>query len=133
MSIETYNLDPVNGMVQIENIATQQEEMADMTTPISELVNDSQIVQEQSAMYLKPPPVSSGGGDQKKKKSQGSLTPEQMDAIIAGISAIVAFSKPVQTKLVDMIPGDGLMTMFASALVAAIVFFFAKRFLLKRQ
>lgn len=128
MSIETYNLDPVNGMIQIENVATQQEEMADMTTPISELVNDTQVVQEQAAMYLKPPPTES-----KKKKSQGSLTPEQMDAIIAGIAAIVAFSKPVQTKLIDMIPGDGLMTMFASALVAAIVFFFAKRFLLKRQ
>lgn len=128
MSLETYNLDPVEGMVQIENVVQEQEqEMADLTTPISELIGDEpdpQVVQA-------PPPTLTQG---KKKSSSSGLTPEQLDAIIAGIAAIVAFSKPVQSKLNEILnAGDSLTGILASALVAAIVFFFAKRFMAKRQ
>lgn len=131
MSLETYNLDPVEGMVQIENVVQEQEqEMADLTTPISELIGDEpdpQVVQ------APPPPVLSSQGKKKKGSSSG-LTPEQLDAIIAGIAAIVAFSKPVQSKLNEILnAGDSLTGILASALVAAIVFFFAKRFMAKRQ
>lgn len=129
MSLETYNLDPVEGMVQIENVVQEQEqEMADLTTPISELIGDEpdpQVVQA-------PPPTLTQG--KKKKSSSSGLTPEQLDAIIAGIAAIVAFSKPVQSKLNEILnAGDSLTGILASALVAAIVFFFAKRFMAKRQ
>lgn len=128
--IETYQLDPVDGMVQIENVEQEQEtEMADLTTPISELMGDPdpRVVQSPPAA----PTLSMTG--EKKKKSSGSLSPEQMDALIAGIAAIAAFSKFIQTKLSDFIPGDGLTRTLASALVAAIIFFFAKRFMVKRR
>ena len=130
--METYQLDPVQGMVQIENVAQEQEtEMADLTTPISELIGDEPdvkvITQQQPTLSL------GGGGPTKTSKKKSGLTPEQMDALIAGIAAIAAFSKPVQNKIAEFIPGDGLTTMLASALVAAIVFFFAKRFLAKRH
>lgn len=128
--VDTYHLDPVDGMVALENIAEQQEEqMADLSTPISDLLgpSDPQVIQ-------KPSPVLEPVASSTKKKRQSGLTPEQMDAVIAGIAAIVAFSGPVQSKLSDIVPGtDTLIKMLASALVAAIVFFFGKRFLSKRQ
>lgn len=130
--METYQLDPVEGMVQIENVAQEQEtEMADLTTPISELIGE-----EPDVKVVQQPTLSLGGGGAPSKsssKKRSGLTPEQMDAIIAGVAAIAAFSKPIQNKIADMIPGDGLTNMLASALVAAIIFFFAKRFLAKRQ
>ena len=53
----------------------------------------------------------------------------------SGIAAVIAFSKPVQSKLSTMIPkfmedgGLSLTGMAATALVAAIVFYFARKFL----
>lgn len=64
------------------------------------------------------------------------LTKDQFQALVAGLAAVVAFSKPVQTKLADVVPkflgehGELSLTgMIVSALIAAIVFFFAGRVL----
>jgi hypothetical protein len=121
----------------------------DFSTPISEVMPsaafDSGV---DSATYNSPTTqrvtgVSPGmiGGPPTKSDSKNplGLTDEQFQAAIAGLSAVVAFSKPVQDKLADMIPkffneaGNMSSTgMAVSALLAAIVFFFALK-LLKNQ
>jgi hypothetical protein len=129
--METYQLDPPNGMVSIsENVEQPQEEpMAEFSTPISELMQDepdAQVVQQPMMMLGKKesaPPA---------KKRQGSLTPEQMDAVIAGVAAVIAFSKPVQDKIAQMIPAGGLVGTLATALLAAVAFYFLKQFLVKK-
>lgn len=62
------------------------------------------------------------------------LTREQFQSVIAGIAAVVAFSKPVQGKLATVVPkflgenGDLSLTgLLVSALIAAAIFFFAGR------
>jgi len=64
------------------------------------------------------------------------LTKEQLHALVAGIAAVVAFSKPVQDKLSTVVPnfmGDSgalsLTGMVVTALIAAIVFYVANRVL----
>lgn len=67
-----------------------------------------------------------------KKANPLNLTDEQMEALLAGLVALVAFSKPVQDKLGGMIPqvasDPGSPTsMLVLGLVAAIIFYFGKR------
>lgn len=80
---------------------------------------------------ISPGMIQGGGGDSKSK-----LTKEQLHAIVAGAAAVIAFSKPVQSRLSTMVPkflneaGDLSITgMLVSAVVAAIVFYFANQFL----
>jgi hypothetical protein len=71
-------------------------------------------------------------------KNPLGVTDEQFQAIIAGVIAVVAFSKPVQSKLAEMVPkflgesGDLSTTgMVVSALIAAALFYFATQALKK--
>ena len=66
----------------------------------------------------------------KQSKNPFGLTDEQLHAAIAGIAAVVGFSKPVQSKLSSFIPkfelssGDLSLTgMIASAFVVAVIYF----------
>jgi hypothetical protein len=89
-------------------------------------VPQQQMVQQQQA----PQQAAASGG------KKGNLTPEQMDALLAGVAAVIAFYKPVQEKLAGMIPqmvGAGGETsnvgLLITALVAAIIFYFGRRFI----
>lgn len=67
-----------------------------------------------------------------KKANPMNLTDEQMEALLAGLVATIAFSKPVQDKLGGMVPqvaaDPGSVTSMATmGLVAAIIFYFGKR------
>lgn len=67
-----------------------------------------------------------------KKANPMNLTDEQMEALLAGLVASIAFSKPVQEKLGSMIPQVGadpssMTSMLIMGLVAAIIFYFGKR------
>jgi hypothetical protein len=75
------------------------------------------------------------GGSSSSKNPFG-LTDEQYYAALAGVAAVIAFSKPVQGKLSTMVPkflgesGELSMTgMAVSAIIAAIVFYFARQLL----
>lgn len=64
------------------------------------------------------------------------LTKEQLHAIVAGVAAVIAFSKPVQDKLSTVVPnffGDSgalsLSGMVVTAIIAALVFYVANRVL----
>lgn len=67
-----------------------------------------------------------------KKANPMNLTDEQMEALLAGLVATIAFSKPVQDKLGGMVPQlaadpSSATSMLAMGLVAAMIFYFGKR------
>ena len=73
-----------------------------------------------------------------KGKHPLGLNDEQYQALIAGVAAILAFSNPVQEKLLSAVPqfmaeGGGRSTsgLVATGLIAALIFYFAQRFLMK--
>jgi len=120
-------------------------QMADFSSPIEEVMaGPGQMIQDE---MMGPPRTQTGNkpthrseGEGKKSKSNNpfGLTDEQFQAAMAGIVAVIAFSKPVQTKLITMIPnflneaGDLTMTgMAVTAAVAALIFFFAKQYVVK--
>ena len=120
-----------------------QSQMAEFATPIEEVMpGPSGMIQDEimgPAMPMsgnKRTPRSDDGGSKKKSKNPFGLTDEQYMAALAGVAAVVAFSKPVQSRLQTAVPkfmtetGEVSLTGLAvSALVAAIVFYFAKQFL----
>jgi hypothetical protein len=121
-----------------------ESQMAEFSSAIDEVMpGPGQMMQDnvQGSPYEQPPPP-------KKAKTQGAngssknpfgMTDEQYYAALAGVAAVIAFSKPVQGKLSTMVPkfmseqgGLSLTGMAVSALVAAIVFYFARQFLTER-
>lgn len=125
-----------------KNLGSSQ--MAEFSTAIEEVMpGPGQMMQDE--MMGPSMPVSGNRKTSRKSESKGSsknpfgLTDEQYYAVLAGVAAVVAFSKPVQGKLSSMVPkftGDGgdlsLTGMIVSALVAAVVFYFARQFLVDR-
>jgi hypothetical protein len=123
-----------------------ESQMAEFSSSIEEVMpGPGQMMQDevQGSPYEQAPPQkrSSGG-----KSSSGStknpfgLTDEQWFAALAGVAAVIAYSKPVQSKLSTMVPkflgenGEMSVTgMAVTALIAAIVFYFARQFLSERS
>ena len=137
---------PPEGLLKIEPEKNVDEsQMADFATPIEEIMpGPNQMIQDE---IMGPPSLPQSGNVKTARKSdskKGSkapfgLTDEQFTAAIAGLAAAIAFSKPVQSKLSTSVPkflsesGEMSVTgMVVSALVAAIVFYFAKQFLAER-
>jgi len=111
--------------------------MAEFSTSIDDLQLEGpgQMLQDE---VMGPPSRPARRSNGTSSKNPFGLTDEQYAAVIAGVAAMVAFSKPVQERLSTSVPkflvdGDITLTgMLASALVAAIVFYFAKQFLADR-
>jgi len=79
--------------------------------------------------------ASAGPVSSSSSKNPFGLTDDQLNAAIAGIAAVGAFSKPIQNKLADLIPkfmsdaGDLSATgMLATAFIAAVIFFIIHKF-----
>lgn len=72
-----------------------------------------------------------------KSKNPFNLTDEQMDAVVAAVSAIAAFSDPVQERLGSFVPnfagdnGRSMTGMLVTGLVVALMYFFARRYVIK--
>jgi hypothetical protein len=136
---------PPTGLLKFEPEKNVDEsQMADFSTPIEEVMQGPGGMIQDEVMG---PPMPTQGNKKtaRKSESKGSsknpfgMTDEQFTAAIAGLAAVIAFSKPVQGKLGSMVPkftgdsGDLSLTgMAVSALVAAIVFYFAKQFLAEK-
>lgn len=116
--------------------------MADFSTPIEEVMqNDvmgSPYANPQAPTAPRRSNVDAGhqGAEKRSSKIPFGLSEEQFQAALAGAAAVVAFSKPVQERLRSMVPkfvgesGDVSLTGLAvTALIAAIVFYFLKKFL----
>ena len=73
-----------------------------------------------------------------QSKNPLNLTDDQMEALIVGAVAVLAFSKPVQEKMAQMIPqflndngGRSNVGIILSGLVAALIYFFGRRFIVR--
>lgn len=127
-----------------------QSQMADFSTAIEDVMpGPGRMLQDEvmgppmgpSAMMQgnKPTPRESGESNGARSKNPFGLSDDQFMAALAGIAGLVAFSKPVQGKLSTMVPkflgesGEVSTTGLAvSALIAAIIFYFAKQFIKDR-
>jgi hypothetical protein len=123
-----------------------EDQMADFSSPIEEVMpGPGQMLQNE--MMGPPPPLLPGNVQAprtSKKKTPASKNPfglsdEQFYAALAGVAAIAAYSAPVQGKLSTMVPkflnDSGKQTMtgiIVTALVAAVIFYFAKQFIKDR-
>ena len=120
-----------------------ESQMAEFSSALDEVMpGPGRMMQDevQGSPYEQAPPQKKATKSPKGDgKNPFGLTGEQYYAALAGVAAIIAFSKPVQGKLSSMVPkflGEGgelsLTGMAVSALVAAIVFYFARQFLTDR-
>lgn len=131
---------------QPEKDVVESHTMADFATPIEDIMpGPGQMMQDEvmGSPYQQAP--SQQGKSDDAPKSRGGKNPfglkdEQYQALLAGVAAVIAFSKPVQGKLGDMVPkfhgpsGEVSLTGLAvTALVAAVVFYLAKKYLVDGQ
>ncbi len=134
-----------------KNIPKQQTKMD--STPIADIMMDAPGMMDaqdpraqfmNTSNYMPQPPMMAAPGaspQAKPKKDSGNplnLTDEQMSALVAGVCAIIAFAGPVQEKLSTTVPsflseaGSRSTTgLVVSGLLAALIFYFAQRFLKK--
>ncbi len=106
--------------------------MADQM-PMGGMMQQQQQMMQMQQQQLAPPPQQQ---QQYQKKQGGSnLTDEQIQALLAGLCAMIAFSGPVQERMAGAVPqfvtqsGDRTTVgLVATGLVAAILFYFGKRF-----
>jgi hypothetical protein len=131
------------GLIKPEK-KVDESQMADFSTPIEEVMQNEVM----GSPYAQPPQAPSASRkrnmDDEPKAARASknpfgLTDEQFQAALAGVAAIVAFSKPVQGRLRTMVPkfvgesGDVSLTgLIVTALVAAIVFYIIKKFIVEK-
>ena len=121
----------------------------DFSTPISDVVPSAEFdmgpsmggggpyknPQNNRVAALSLDNASAGPAPSSSSKNPFGLTDDQLNAAIAGIAAVAAFSKPIQNKLADLIPkfmsdsGNLSATgMIASAFIAAVIFFLMHKF-----
>jgi hypothetical protein len=132
-SIPTGLLDdpPNNGE---KNIG--QNQMAEFSTSLDDVVPPGASMQMQDMAFgsVAGPPQAQQQQQQQptNRKIPFGLTPEQYMALLAGIAAVVATSKPIQEKVAQFMPNmieGSASAMAVTAALAALVFFLAHRFL----
>jgi len=116
-----------------KNIGESQ--MAEFSTALDEVVPPGPAMQMQNMVMGAVPPPSAPVQQQAPARSSKlpfNMTPEQYMACLAGLAAVVANSKQVQERIASFFPTveEGSMTfMLIIALVAALVFYAAQKFL----
>ena len=132
-----------------KNMPKQEQTKMD-STPIADIMQDAPGMmmesQDPRAQFMhqslmpQPPMVAAAAAPKPQAASKNplNLTDEQMRALVAGVCAIIAFSTPIQDKLSTTVPqflteaGSRSTTgLIVTGLLAAIVFYFAQRFLNK--
>lgn len=138
---------PPTGLLRMPLNAPEKDivesQMASFATPIDDIMpGPGQMMQDEmmGSPYVQAPPqngkVSNDDAPKSRSKNPFGLQDDQYQALLAGVAAVVAFSKPVQGKLGEMVPkfhgpsGEVSLTGLAvTALIAAIVFYLAKKYL----
>jgi hypothetical protein len=122
----------------------EESQMAEFSSAIDDVMpGPGQMIQDkvQGSAFIDQMPPSSKKESKESKgtKNPFGLTDDQYFAALAGVAAIVAFSKPVQGKLSSVVPkfmeegSLSLTGMAVTALIAALVFYFARKFLTDRD
>jgi hypothetical protein len=114
------------GQSQMAEFSTSMDEVMPMNGPALAMQHASPPQHQQA-----PPPQhqQAQGGP---KKIPFGMTVQQYMAALAGLAAVVATSKQVQERIAQMLPNvepGSMSAMLATALVAAIVFYAAEKFL----
>jgi hypothetical protein len=115
-----------------------ESQMAEFSTPLDEVVPQGAGMQMQDMAFgsaMAGPPMQQQ--QQARTEATGrkipfGLTSEQYMAALAGIAAVVATSKPIQERVAQMFPNidaGSASAMAMTALLAALIFFLAHRFL----
>lgn len=157
MNVETMNLaDDGDYMVPIENAIVptppqpkvEEKNVAPIhstqmdSTPIADILGspDGMMMPPQMAQSVAPMGMGQRVALPPKKKYPLNLTEEQVEALLVGLVAVVATSKPLQERLVGFVPNylnengeKSLSGLLATALVAAILFYLSRRFFLKKD
>tara|TARA_R110002074_G_scaffold145707_1_gene294802 strand:+ start:111 stop:692 length:582 start_codon:yes stop_codon:yes gene_type:complete len=137
-----------------------KEQMMELATPLTEIMDMPAPPTQQQVMpspqmamgqqtqeqlinqpFIDAPQQQQGQGEGQvvaKKQNIGNLTDEQLDAVLVGITAAIAFSPQVQEKLVQYIPTlfneAGVRTVGGTVVTAAVaggIFLIIKKFVLK--
>ena len=146
MTVETLDLsNDGSGMVSIQpekNVPQEQEQEMDVT-PIEEIMTTQEVeVPQQLMVPQAPPPMPQApppmpqAPPMPEKRTIANLTPEQTEALFVGLVAIIAFSDPVQKKLLQVIPqmvnetgSRTLLGMGVTGLIAAVLYVVGRRVL----
>jgi len=115
--------------------------MAEFSTSLDDVVPPGPSMQMQDMAFgsvnggspsaMAAPPQSQQQ-QQAARKIPFGLTSEQYMALLAGLAAVVATSKPVQEKVAQFMPNveaGSMSAMAVTAALAALIFFLAHRFL----
>jgi hypothetical protein len=107
-----------------------ESQMAEFSTSLDEVVPPGPSMQMQNMAM--GPAIPQQAPQSKGSKIPFNMTHEQYMSCLAGIAAVVSGSKPVQERIASFFPNiePGSMTaMLITALVAALVFYAAHKFL----
>ena len=119
------------------------------STPLNDIMTSQEVMETQQPMMA--PPQSSMMAQQPMmappqaavqaplpSKNPFNLTDDQMQALVVAVCAAIAFSEPVQAKLGSTIPqflaesgNRSMVGLLISGLVAAIIFYFGQRTVMK--
>ena len=111
-------------------MGTAEFEPEEMTMPVDERL--VQRVRKESYRPEKEIPQSVASAT----KNPFGLTDDQLQAALAGLAAVIAFSKPVQEKIAEVLPqvmGQGMMSQAFMLALTAVIFMLAKKFLAGKQ
>ena len=155
--VNTMNLaDDGEGMVPLnsnpsvsftpEKNMSQSKETMD-STPINDIMMEPPMMTEEPKMQGMMPQMTapqpqgaypSPQVQEPAKKNPLNLTDDQLTALVAGVCAAAAVSKPIQDRLATSIPkflneqgGRSMVGLAATGAVAAVVFFFVKDYIVK--
>jgi hypothetical protein len=137
------NDKPSTTFVPEKNMSEHKDTMD--STPIADVMGHPQEMLEPPMMAMDPsmmhqaapqvavaPPKEAPAA---KKANPMNLTDEQMQALIVAVCTAIAISKPVQEKLAGTVPkflnaqgNRSMIGLATTGLVAAIIFYFAKRY-----
>ena len=124
------------------------------STPLSDIMTSQEVMETQQPMMAPPQstmmaqqPMMMAPQQQAPAQAQAqalpsknpfNLTDDQMQALVVAVCAAIAFSDPVQAKLGSTIPqflseagNRSMVGLLVSGLVAAILFYFGQRSVLK--
>ena len=137
------NDKPSTTFVPEKNVSEHKDTMD--STPIADVMGQPQEMLEPPMMAMDPrmmqqaapPPVQNVNKEAPatKKANPMNLTDDQMLALIVAACTAAAISKPVQEKLASTVPkllnaqgNRSLVGLASTGLVAAVLFYFAKRY-----
>ena len=125
---------------------SQSKETMD-STPINDIMMEPPMMADEPKMQGMMPQMTapqpqgaypSPQAQEPAKKNPLNLTDDQLIALVAGVCAAAAVSKPIQDRLATSIPkflneqgGRSMVGLAATGAVAAVIFFFMKDYIVK--